>query len=57
MGIVVEAPEAKLLQCGIEKYFNDSLKEQFIAAIHVEKSKNTWEMYADKLISFCQELH
>jgi glycosyltransferase involved in cell wall biosynthesis len=57
MGIVVEAPEAKLLQNGIEKYFNNSLKEQFIAAIHVEKSKNTWEIYADKLISFCQELH
>ena len=56
MGIVVDRPDALLIQNGIEKYFNENLKSQFVEAIHVEKSKNTWEMYADRLISFCQEL-
>lgn len=55
-GIVVDNPDAILIQKGIEKYFNENLKNQFVKAIHVEKSKNTWEMYAGKLISFCQEL-
>lgn len=56
MGIVVDGSDSHLIQKGIEKYFNENLKSQFIEAIHVEKSKNTWELYADKLISFCQEL-
>ena len=56
LGIVVNNPDSLLIQNGIEKYFNENLKSQFIDAIHVEKSKNTWEMYADKLISFSQEL-
>lgn len=56
MGIVVDRPDALLIQNGIRKYFNENLKSQFVEAIHVEKSKNTWEMYADRLISFCQEL-
>lgn len=52
MGIVVDGSDSLLIQKGIEKYFNENLKSQFIEAIHVEKSKNTWELYADKLISF-----
>lgn len=56
MGIVVNGPDYLLIQKGIEKYFNENLKSQFIQAIHVEKSLNTWEMYAEKLISFSQEL-
>jgi glycosyltransferase involved in cell wall biosynthesis len=56
MGIVVDCPDSFLIQKGIEKYFNENLKSQFVKAIHVEKSGNTWEMYSEKLISFCQEL-
>ncbi len=56
MGVVVDSPDSLLIKKGIEKYFDENLKNQFVEAIHVEKSKNTWEMYADKLISFSCEL-
>lgn len=56
LGIVVDSPNAELLQNGIKKYFDLNLKEEFVHAIHVEKSKNTWDLYAEKLISFSQEL-
>ncbi|MEN9997399.1 MAG: hypothetical protein RI922_389 [Bacteroidota bacterium] len=56
LGIVVDSPDAELLQNGIKKYFDLNLKDEFVQAIHVEKSKNTWDLYAEKLISFSQEL-
>lgn len=57
LGIVVDAPDALLIKEGIENYFQKALKVDFETSIRVEKSKNTWENYAQQLISFSQELH
>jgi glycosyltransferase involved in cell wall biosynthesis len=57
LGIVVDEPDAQLIRDGIEKYFNERLKEPFVEAIHVEKSKNTWDLFAQKLISFSKEVY
>lgn len=55
-GLIVEKPDADLLQASLKEYFDRDLKEQFIRALATEKTAYSWASFAAKLIAFSKGL-
>lgn len=56
MGLIVDRPEANEIREAIQKYFEEQLAEQFQSNIRIEKEKNTWDQFAEQVISFAETL-
>ncbi|MEY3236924.1 MAG: hypothetical protein RI883_1025, partial [Bacteroidota bacterium] len=56
LGLIVEEPNSKLLKEAISAYFENNLKEKFQNNIRREKESNTWNEFANSLISFSKTL-
>jgi len=55
-GLIVNRPNATEISEAINRYFLENLKEDFSANIIQEKSENTWENFADKIVDFSKTL-
>ncbi len=56
MGCIVDESSPEAIAKEIDRYFDQNLKEQFIANIKAEKKNNSWELFADKWIEFAATL-
>lgn len=55
-GLIVSQPESKLIAEAVDHYFTAKLKLPFSKNIEVEKSENSWENFAQKIIEFAQSI-
>ncbi len=56
LGLIVEEPNTNLMKDAICFYFENNLKEKFQINIRKEKESNTWDKFANSLISFSKTL-
>lgn len=55
-GLIVDKPDANEIRHAIELYFKSEMASQFQSNIRVEKEKNTWDQFAENVISFARSL-
>jgi glycosyltransferase involved in cell wall biosynthesis len=56
MGLIVDKPEPVAIRRSIEYYFDQHLEEKLKSNIRSEKEKNSWDQFAESLISFADSL-
>ncbi|MDX2360242.1 MAG: glycosyltransferase [Crocinitomicaceae bacterium] len=55
-GLIVDQPESSKISEAIQTYFTEDLMSKFSANIQKEKTENTWENFAEKVIKFSKTL-
>ncbi|MFT5858889.1 MAG: glycosyltransferase involved in cell wall biosynthesis [Flavobacteriaceae bacterium] len=55
-GLVVSQPDSKLIAEAVDHYFTAKLKLSFSKNIEAEKSENSWENFAQKIVEFSHSL-
>lgn len=55
-GLIVDHPEPKLISKAVEEYFLGDFKFGFSRNIEAQKSENSWENFAQKIIEFSRTL-
>lgn len=55
-GLIVKEPNSQLIADSILSYYSNNFKEKFSRNIEREKTENSWENFADKLVEFSKTL-
>ncbi|MCH2231997.1 MAG: glycosyltransferase [Crocinitomicaceae bacterium] len=55
-GLIVKEPDGHLIANSIKQYFNKDLKSKFSNQIAQDKTENSWENFAKKIIDFSKTL-
>jgi glycosyltransferase involved in cell wall biosynthesis len=55
-GMIVEESKPDQFAEAIEQYFNQSLKNAFIAHLSGQQDENTWAAFCEKTVTFCETL-
>ena len=55
-GLIVEKPHPHLIANAIKHYYHEDMKERFVTNIQSYKAKNTWEIFAEKIVDFVETL-
>lgn len=55
-GLIVDQPHPHLIANAIKHYFIEEMQPKFISNIQAHKAQNTWENFADRIVSFVETL-
>lgn len=55
-GLIVEEPKANMIAKSIQEYFDNSFKNTFAENIKIEKEENSWDNFAEKIITFSKTI-